>query len=218
VFAGRDAVARGVSRKQVARLREQGVVERLFADVYRLTAVAASHEQSVRAALVWAGDLAAVTGRSSGVLLGIEDARRRRLTSIPAVEAYLQRFGSRGVRGVRAMRAALRGLDPSHPARSTLEVRTRRLLVQHGITGFVREHPLVWNGRTYRFDFGFPRARVILETNGRRWHDDAADFEHDQEKWSVPGRHGYRLVFATWTKVGDHSDDLVAELRAALAA
>jgi hypothetical protein len=39
---------------------------------------------------------------------------------------------------------------------------------------------------------------VILETNGRRWHDDPADFERDQEQWSVPARHGFRLVFATW--------------------
>ena len=53
-----------------------------------------------------------------------------------------------------------------------------------------------WQGRTYWFDFAFPGARTILETNGRRWHDDPSDYEHDQEKWSVPGRHGYRLVFA----------------------
>jgi hypothetical protein len=59
---------------------------------------------------------------------------------------------------------------------------------------------------------------VILETNGRRWHDDAADFEHDQEKWSVPARHGYRIVFATWDKVVRRPQELLGELGAALAA
>ena len=44
-------------------------------------------------------------------------------------------------------------LDPEHPARSTLEVRTRRLLLVHGLHDFVREFPLQWNGRTYRYDF-----------------------------------------------------------------
>ena len=88
-----------------------------------------------------------------------EDARRRRLTSIPALYAYLDRFGVSGRPGVAALRRLLTELDPKHPSRSTLEVLTRRLLVAHGITGFTREFPLAWNGRTYSFDFAFePRA------------------------------------------------------------
>ena len=54
---------------------------------------------------------------------------------------------------------------------------------------------------------------AILETNGRRWHDDAIDFERDQEKWSVPGHHGYRVILATWSKVTERPDDLIEELR-----
>jgi hypothetical protein len=61
------------------------------------------------------------------------------------------------------------------------------------------------------------QTRTILETNGRRWHDDPADYEHDNEKWSVPGRHGYRIVFATWEKVTQNADALLHELEATLA-
>ena len=86
------------------------------------------------------------------------------------------------------------------------------------MTGFRREFPLVWNGRRYLYDFGFERARTILEANGRRWHDDARDYEHDNEKWSVPGRHGYRIVFATWDKVTREPARLLAELGTTLAA
>jgi hypothetical protein len=150
--------------------------------------------------------------------IACEDARRRRLTSIPAVRAYLDRFGRSGRPGVAAMRRLLDELDPAHPANSTLEVKTRRLLVQHGLTDFVREFPLEWNGRTYRYDFAFARSRTVLETNGRRWHDDAADYEHDHEKWSVPGRHGYRLVLATWEKVTTAPDALIDELATTIAA
>ena len=145
--------------------------------------------------------------------IACEDARRRRLTTIAALDAHLVRFG-RGRRGSRSLRALLDQLDPAHPSRSTLEVKTRRLLVAHGITDFVREFPLGWNGRTYFFDFAFPDQRTILETNGRRWHDDPADYEHDHEKWSVPGRHDYRTVFATWDEVTRRSHDLVVELAA----
>jgi very-short-patch-repair endonuclease len=147
-----------------------------------------------------------------------EDARRRRLTSITALRRYLDQHGGRGRRGVSALRALLDELDPEHPARSTLEVKARRLLAAHDFRDVVREFPLAWNGRTYRYDFAIPERRVILETNGRRWHDDARDYEHDNEKWSVPGRLGYRIVFATWDKVTRAPEDLVAELRAALAA
>jgi very-short-patch-repair endonuclease len=150
--------------------------------------------------------------------IACEDARRRHLTSVPAIDAYLDRFGKRGRPGTAATRRLLAQLDPVHAARSTLEVMTRRLLVEHGIVDFVRELPLEWNGRTYRYDFAFPRQRVVLETNGRRWHDDAADFEHDHEKWSVPARHGYRLVFATWRKVTRTPVQMLRELTTAIAA
>lgn len=150
--------------------------------------------------------------------IACEDARRRRLTTVPALRAYVDRFGRSGRPGIGALRDLLDDLDPAHPSRSTLEVKTRRLLVAHGLVDFVREFPLAWSGRTYSFDFAFVRRRTILETNGRRWHDDATDYEHDQEKWSVPGRHGFKLVFATWDKVTRRPDALVAEIAATLAA
>jgi hypothetical protein len=277
-FRGHVAVEAGVSRTQLVTLTRNGVIERVLPDTYRMSSVPPSAEQRLHAALLWAGDAAAVAGRSAARLYGLdgvradrteivvphsvrartsaltvlhadravamvrrvrgfpttgpehtllrlahelpptqfeiacEDARRRRLTSIPALRAYLDRFGQRGRPGVARLRATLDRLDPVHPARSTLEVLTRELLVRHGMTDFTREFPLSWEGRTYFFDFGFEQQHVILETNGRRWHDDVRDYEFDQEKWSVPGRHGYRLVLATWDKVTRHPDDFAREL------
>jgi len=101
---------------------------------------------------------------------------------------------------------------------STLEVKTRRLLVAHGLAGFTRELPLDWNGRTDRYDFAFAGQRTMLETNGCRWHHDPTDDERDQAKRSVPARHGFRLVFATRETVTRRPGALIAELRAALAA
>ncbi|MDQ1434034.1 MAG: hypothetical protein QOF59_850, partial [Actinomycetota bacterium] len=146
-----------------------------------------------------------------------EDARRRGLTSVPALRSYLAQHAIGGRPGVAPLRALLDEIDPVHPARSTLEVKSRRLLVAHGFTEFVREFPLDWNNRRYLFDFAFESRRTILETNGRRWHDDPTDYEHDNEKWSVPGRHGYRLVFATWHKVTRTPSQLLGELSTTLA-
>jgi hypothetical protein len=54
-FQGRDAVARGITRKQLGTLRADGAIERVFRDVYRLTAVPRSHDLTLRAALLWGG-------------------------------------------------------------------------------------------------------------------------------------------------------------------
>jgi very-short-patch-repair endonuclease len=282
VFRGREAVDLQVTRNQLTALSRAGVIERILPDVYRMTAVAPSKQQSLRAALLWAGPEAAAFGRSAAAVYGLEgvradapeivvrrkhartagvivhrpedsrglrvrvyqgvrvtgveptlvalgpaledeafeiaceDARRRRLTTVSALRVYLDAFPGRP--GSTTLRHLLGELDPVHPSRSTLEVKTRRLLVSHGLTDFTREFPLAWNGRRYLFDFAFERRRTILEINGRRWHDDVTDYEHDNEKWSVPGRHGYRIVFATWDKVTAHPAQLLDELATTLAA
>jgi len=213
-----------VTPNQLARLARQGVIERVLPKTYRMVAVSPSGQQWLRAALAWAGDQAAVAGRSAGEWYGLEgvraetpeivlprdvragtsfatvyhgepaalmvrpvrglrvtgveatllrlahelddegfevaceDARRRRLTSVPAMHAYLERFARRGRPGIAPMRRLLDQLDPRYPSRSTLEVKTRRLLVAHGITEFVREFPLDWDGRTYPLRLRVPRC------------------------------------------------------------
>ncbi len=284
VFRAEHATARGVTRKQLTRLGAQGVIERVHPSTYRMTSVASSATQQLRAALLWAGDHAAAAGRSAGArydLEGVraaqpeivlphdvrgrasgitvshadaasqmirmvggirttgveatllrlahvldeesfeiacEDARRRQLTSMAALRSYLRRFARRGRPGVSRLRTLIDELDATWPSRSTLEVKTRRLLVANGLTDFTREFPLHWNGRTYRYDFAFVNQRTILETNGRRWHDDVTDYERDNAKWSVPGCHGYRLLLATWDRVTRHPDQLLGALVTTLAA
>ncbi len=283
VFRGRDAVARGVTRKQLTALGHDGSVIRVLPDTYRMAAVPVTDEQWLRAALLWAGDLAAADGRSAGASyqlrgvrahkpeinvprgrrlrsprvvvreaddraalmlrshLGVrltgpeatlvqlahliddesleiacEDARRRQLVTMASLAAYLERHARPGRRGIAAMRKLLSQLDPDHPSRSDLEVKARRLLVAHGIDDFVREHPLEGRRCTYYFDFAFLERRTILETNGRKWHDDPVDYEWNNEKWSVPGQHGFKLVMATWDKVTKRSGAFIDELTATL--
>jgi hypothetical protein len=67
--------------------------------------------------------------------------------------------------------------------------------------------------------------RACTTANQRSWYGGQqilalapCDYERDNEKWSIPGRHGYRLIFATWEKVSERPNELVAELLAALSA
>jgi len=73
VFRGRDAVDLGVTRKQIVALTRTGAVERVLVDTYRMTAVSRSSEQSLRAALLWAGPEAIAAGRSAAEIYRLED-------------------------------------------------------------------------------------------------------------------------------------------------
>ena len=51
IFRGRAAVDAGMSRKQIAALVADGVLQRVHPDTYRIVAVAKSSEQDLRGAL-----------------------------------------------------------------------------------------------------------------------------------------------------------------------
>lgn len=148
--------------------------------------------------------------------IACEDARRRRLTGMPALRKYLDVHGGRGRDGVARLRALLDELDPKHPSRSTLEVKTRRLLAASGLPKFEREVPLTWRGTTRYFDFGRPDDKLVLECNSKRWHDDPADYVDYNDKASIPGKLGWTIIFITWDEVMKRPDKLVADIRAAL--
>jgi hypothetical protein len=77
-FRGEAANAAGVSATRLARLARDGVIERLLPNTYRMVAVPRSSEQQLHAALLWAGDRAAVAGRSAGERYRLEGVRARR--------------------------------------------------------------------------------------------------------------------------------------------
>jgi very-short-patch-repair endonuclease len=232
-WAGPEAAAAG--RSAGAQYRLEGITSHAPEMVVpenkraRSASIVVHHARDRRALMIRSVDGIPTTGVEATLMLlahlvdaetleiACEDARRRRLTSMTALHRYLQRWQQRGRPGQVKLRQLLGELDPTHPARSRLEVLTRRVLVASGLGGFVRELPLDAGERRFLYDFAFVKERVILEVNGRRWHDDPTDFERDQEKWSVPARHGFRLVLATWDTVTRDPDRLVAELRDALA-
>jgi hypothetical protein len=75
VFRGHRAVGLGVTRNQLTALSRAGVIERVLPDVYRMTAVAPSNAQSLRAALLWGGPDAAAFASSAAQVYGLEGVR-----------------------------------------------------------------------------------------------------------------------------------------------
>lgn len=73
-------------------------------------------------------------------------------------------------------------------------------------------------GRKFRFDFGWPDARLLVECQGAVWtvgaHSTGAGISRDCEKASLAAVHGYRLIPVTEKQI--KSGDAIKWIREAL--
>jgi hypothetical protein len=65
-------------------------------------------------------------------------------------------------------------------------------------------------------DFLWRTHRLIVETDGRQWHDTPHGFARDRERDERLTVLGYRVVRFTYRRVADHPDAVAATLRALL--
>jgi very-short-patch-repair endonuclease len=110
---------------------------------------------------------------------------------------------------------AIRLADPR--AGSVLESALRVLLAAHGLRP-ESQYVVRDRGRfVARVDFCFPAARLIVETDGRRWHDPEDARTFDRRRANACAALGWRLVRFTWAEVLHNPQYVVATVRAALA-
>lgn len=119
--------------------------------------------------------------------------------------------------GAVALRAARRTLECG-PAitRSELEERFLDFLDHHGLERPATNARVAAGERTIEVDCVWWRQRLIVELDGRRFHDSDTSFERDSATARALTAHGWRMIRITWRQL--HSDPhLAGDLRAALA-
>jgi very-short-patch-repair endonuclease len=110
----------------------------------------------------------------------------------------------------RRLRHVLDLVDPA--SGSVLESLCRLLLVQHGLRPESQVTLADRLGRTIgRVDFLFRNERLVVECDGRRWHDPSDARERDRVRDNELERAGWRLVRVTWHDVV-HRPDYVMQL------
>lgn len=62
-------------------------------------------------------------------------------------------------------------------------------------------------------DFLWQRQRFVVETDGRRTHDNAAAFERDRLRDRVLQLGGYRVSYFTYRQVEAEPDSIVRAMR-----
>lgn len=121
----------------------------------------------------------------------------------------------RGERGARRVRRALAGCDPE--SGSVLESVLRVRMVEDGICGFATQQLLrdAQGRHVVRADFCFVATRLVVETDGVRWHPDPA---RDQGIDNRLAAAGWRVLRFSWAQVVHDPAAVLALVRSALAA
>jgi very-short-patch-repair endonuclease len=101
------------------------------------------------------------------------------------------------------------------PTRSELEDVVLDLLLEAGFEAPDVNRPLRFGDRVIVPDFRWPEQRLILEADGRAWHDDPLARADDAERQAFLEVHGERVVRATWEQVVGRPAETVARLRTA---
>ena len=104
-------------------------------------------------------------------------------------------------------------------AHAESERKLHRLLRRAGLIGWTPQRRILACGHTYRVDVAFDYARLVIEVDGRRWHDAQSEqFEADRVRQNHLTAAGWRVLRFTWRRLTDDPNGVVAEIRAMLAA
>ena len=100
----------------------------------------------------------------------LEDAVRRRLTSLSHLRWLLRDRKGKGAKGIANLRRLVQA-DPVSVTGSDFEVRLLQALRRASLPAPVRQHE-IFDGSDFvaRVDFAYPHAKVAIEADGYRFH------------------------------------------------
>lgn len=115
-----------------------------------------------------------------------------------------------GRRGAARARRVLEGCDPE--CGSVLESVQRVRMVLAGLDGFATQ-VVLRRWPVLRVDFCFEDARLVVEVDGARWHQEP---QRDRSRDNALAALGWRVLRFTWREVVHDGAGVVAAVRAAL--
>lgn len=159
--------------------------------------------------------LSAVTDRRQ-TERAIDEAEVQRLLDRREIDELLER--SRGRRGAATLRAVLAAHDAgSTLTRSALEELALAVIREAGLPLPHVNAPVACGpGSWHTVDFHWPAERVVLETDGHRFHRTAAAVERDRRRDADLAIAGQRVLRSTWRQLEREPGRVVRMLRVAL--
>lgn len=133
-----------------------------------------------------------------------------------AVERCLSRARRRGAPALRSMLGPWRGPATGRGGRgrlrSELEARLLALIAGAGLPAPACNRVVAAEGSRLEVDFLWPRQRLVVEADGRRYHDHRAAFERDRRRDRQLQAAGYRVMRVTATQIATEPGAILAAI------
>ncbi|MFZ5442881.1 MAG: DUF559 domain-containing protein [Myxococcota bacterium] len=160
-------------------------------------------------------DLAAETDRPT-MRAAIDHALRNKLTTVEELERVVARAkGKPGVGDMREFLDEFRGAGG--PTESELEQKALEVIEQAGLPRPRVQWRVVVGRQRRRLDLAYAERRLVIEVDGYAYHSGIDTFEADRQRNNSLIARGFRVLHWTWRGIHERADELLEELRAALA-
>lgn len=146
----------------------------------------------------------------------VDDCIAGRTVTVETIRSTFDEMASRGRRGIAVMRKLLEEREAgAHEApASELEARFIAVVRNAGLPDPVRQLDLGDGERWLaRVDFAYPEARLVVELDGRRYHDTKIAIEQDQRRDQVLVAAGWRVIRVRWAQLDQRPEEITALLR-----
>jgi very-short-patch-repair endonuclease len=147
-----------------------------------------------------------------GVGAMIEQASVLRLLDIAAIDRVLDGPRRRGSKPLRRALEPWRRYRPGIKIRSRMEAKLLPLLTEAALPIPQTNVRLRAGGKVYEVDFLWRREKVVVETDGGRFHDNPAAGTRDSERNRAFDEAGYRIPRLGWEDLRDRPDAVMSEL------
>lgn len=151
------------------------------------------------------------------VEIALEDALRRRLTTLPRLATQLDSRW-RCVPGAKPLRKLVAQRDPATRLTDTqFESKLFALLRKAKLLLPQPQFQVLHEGREIaRVDFAYPDARFIIEAHSFRWHSGRRSWERDVQRDKNLRRGGWRILYVTYEDLIERPDQVIRDIRAGL--
>lgn len=160
-------------------------------------------------------DLAASVPRPR-LFAALEEAVITKKVALSKVGACLLYLHKPGRRGIFKLGSVIDDLKPGEPVPgSVMEARFLHLLEEAGEPLPLRQHPHPGRLPTPgTVDFVYPRACLICEVDGRRWHTRRQDIQRDHARDMAAAKAGYDTLRILYEDLHDWPEDTLDVVRA----
>jgi very-short-patch-repair endonuclease len=151
-----------------------------------------------------------------GVAGMVEQASVLRLLDVRAIDRVLDGPRRKGTKHLHRVLEPWRRYRPGIKIRSRMEAKLLPLLTEAGLPVPETNARIRIGGRTYEVDFLWRREKIVVETDGGRFHDNPAAGSRDSERNRALDGAGFRIPRLGWEDLRDRPESAMAEIASLL--